>query len=203
MTDNPPIPIQSPSNAPFSTIGGADRELPRTLLALGVARARLGVLRDCVPDPLAFRDEFVVCLGLLQRVGAVLDDEAKGRRTPEFTDFWRKTREDEFLRYLTRVRNDEFKAGKTRVGFKQHTTMHPGHSFRVRAVRRGRDELYIVHDSPLPPGVVHEMTWVFVGGRFDGGDVLELCARHVEWLTEIVRQAATLVVAHPWGPRAT
>jgi hypothetical protein len=188
MSQTPATPTATtPPTAPASV-------LPRTRLALRAGRAEVTGLRQCAPDPLVFRDAFIRCIGMVQRVGPVLDDETRGRRTAAFSTWWQSTRAEPLLQYLTGVRNDEFKGGKTRVRPAFSLTMRTDSPpVRLRLVFRGQIESYITVDKPLPPGVEERAEWTFVDGRFDGQNVFSLLESHLSWLANVVSQAENLV----------
>jgi hypothetical protein len=170
--------------------------LPSTCLAIEAARTELVGLPALIDDPFAFRDAFTRCIAMICRVGPVLLQEAKGRKTPEFGEFWDESERDDLLQFLKKVRNADFKRGETRIRPKARMTAHVGDTGKLRAARRGRDEIYITPVLPLPPGAEYHVTWNFVGGRFHDGDVLALLERHMLWLTALIELAAQRL--KPW-----
>ena len=82
----------------------------------GAARA-LDALRIAeASGPEDFRLQFVESIGMIRRVGSIIDVETKGRRTNDFGLFWQEAGTDPLHQFVTEVRNAEFKKGRAEAG---------------------------------------------------------------------------------------
>jgi hypothetical protein len=107
--------------------------LERTRRAMVQAERALADLEVVADDSDRFRDEFVPCIGMIQRVGSVLDEESRGHRTPAFGAFWQQTGADPLFRSMADIRNAEFKRGEDRK-----SARHDVHLFETVTVTRPR-----------------------------------------------------------------
>jgi hypothetical protein len=90
--------------------------LCRTREALRMGQQSLDELATCTQDPDGerFRYRFVSCIGMVRRIGSVLDDETNGFRTNNFGNWWKTTSQDPLFLFVNDVRNDDFKDGRNR-----------------------------------------------------------------------------------------
>jgi hypothetical protein len=180
----------------------ASMRLDRTRKATEQAGRALVDLESTVDDSDRFRDEFVSCISMIQRVGSILDEESKGHRTAEFGQFWKATGDDPLFRFMADVRNAEFKRGEDRksaqheVGIFDTLTMTS--SLNIKVIRGGEVVEERTNDDPPPdppptPESTHTIAWYFRGGAHDGEEVLGLVRRYVAWLRDtIIPQAEAL-----------
>src|SRR6266480_3653581 len=78
----------------------------------GAARALDALRLAEVSGPEEFRLQFVESIGMIRRVGSIIDEETKGRRKHAFGTFWQKAGTDPLHEFVTEVRNAEFKRGE-------------------------------------------------------------------------------------------
>jgi hypothetical protein len=83
--------------------------LSQSQKALSLAEQAFDRLTAVATDSEAFRDEFVPCIGMIQRVGSIIDHETKGHRTQDFGIWWTSTSQDPLFRFIRDARNAEFK----------------------------------------------------------------------------------------------
>lgn len=62
--------------------------LPQSRKAFDLAEQAFGRLGSVASNGDAFRDEFVPCIAMIQRVGPIIDQEKKGHRTHNFGTWW-------------------------------------------------------------------------------------------------------------------
>jgi hypothetical protein len=98
-------------------------QLDRSRTALRQAAKAVEELRTVKNEPEAFRDRFVSAMGMVQRVGSVIDDETKGHRTSEFDMWWKATQSDPVFAFMQDVRNAEFKRGEARQAAHHYVTL--------------------------------------------------------------------------------
>jgi hypothetical protein len=163
--------------------------LSRTREALRMGQQSLDELATCAQDPdgKRFRYRFVSCIGMVRRVGSVLDDETKGFRTHAFGNWWKTTSEDRLFRFVNDVRNDDFKDGKNRKNV--HHARHVYDAAQAIDELRGRPP----SSTSIVPFQVQRstlrsrssVTWTFTGGTYDGQEVVPLLRRYLEWLTRL------------------
>lgn len=176
--------------------------LVRTRAALASASKEFHILQSVVDHDTEFRHRFVSFIGMMQRVGSILDDETKGRRTVAFGNWWALEKQNPTFNELVEVRNAEFKRGEDRKS--AHHDIHlydaapPTDSVSAVVTRHG--EIISVSQSPTstpdPPGLpgpTHEVSWKFVGGGLDGRDVMALLMDHMKTLAAIVDRAEELL----------
>jgi hypothetical protein len=175
-------------------------ELPKSTRALELAERHLADLRAVRDDAEAFTSEFVSCSAMINRVGAVIDSETKGRRTPQFGDWWKATAAHPLSQFVNDVRNAVFKRGEDRQRAQHHLqvadTVRIQSRARMVVMRDGKviDERESTAPAPEPDPLpeheaVHTITWLFDGGAYDGQEVLELLRVHVERLRGLVAEA--------------
>lgn len=175
-------------------------QLPRSRTALRQATQAVEELRAAKNDSELFRDRFVSTMGMVQRVGSIIDVETKGHRTPEFGKWWKKTQGDPLFVFMQDVRNAEFKRGERRQIAAHHVSAEvPIHisvsaSWEHRygeggAVARGHSS---DPPSPKPQTTVAESTdWYFSGGgQYDGNEVLSVVDRYIAWLRDDILPTA-------------
>ena len=56
--------------------------------------------RGCRHRDVAFRVEFIPCIAMIQRVGPIIDQEAKGHRTQSFGTWWESTTQDPLFQFF-------------------------------------------------------------------------------------------------------
>jgi hypothetical protein len=88
--------------------------LKRGRKALDQAEQAFAELSATATDSDRFRDEFASCIGMVQRVGPIIDEESKGHRTHAFGSWWQVTAQDPLFRFIADVRNAEFKRAEDR-----------------------------------------------------------------------------------------
>jgi hypothetical protein len=129
-------------------------QLDRSRTALQQATDAVEELRAAKNQPELFRDRFVSAMGMVQRVGAIIDHETQGHRTPQFGDWWKQTQSEPLYILMRDVRNAEYKRGESR-----------------QAAR----------PSAAPP-IPHTVDWFFSGGGlYDGQEVLSIVDRYLTW----------------------
>ena len=166
------------------------------------AEHTLADLEAVADDSERFRDEFVPCIAMIQRVGSVLDEESQGHRTSAFGGFWQQTSADPLFQSMADIRNAEFKRGEDRKSahhdvrlFETVTVTDPLHVGVIRdsEVVEERAHSDPPREPPPTPETTHIITWYFAGGNHDGQEVLGLLNRHVAWLRDtIIPQAEAL-----------
>ncbi len=177
-------------------------ELVRTRAALASAEKEFGVLESVVHQDTEFRHRFVAFVGMMRRVGPILDMETKGTRTAAFGSWWAQEEQDATLKALTDIRNAEFKRGEDRKSAHHEIGVSDfaGATDSVSVVVT-RDEQVISEshspasapEPPEPPEATHEVLWKFVGGAFDGHDVMIVLRAHLKTLSAIVERAEQLL----------
>lgn len=183
---------------------GASVELERTRKAMKQAERAIAALEGTVDHSDGFRDGFVSCISMIQRVGSILDEESRGHRTPAFGDFWKRTRKDSLFQFMADVRNAEFKRGEDRktehheVSALDTLTMRS--SVSIEVVRDGEVVEQRTYDDPPPepaptPEPTNTITWYFAGGTHDGEEVLGLVRSYVTWLRDTIIPQAEVLTA--------
>ncbi|GAA1821437.1 hypothetical protein HC028_11335 [Planosporangium flavigriseum] len=142
-----------------------------------------------------FRDEFVSCIGMIQRVGPILYNETKGHRTATFGAWWQTTGQDPLFRFMADVRNAEFKRAENRKVAHHDVVVHEvvtvTDAVHVAVIRDGKVVEEHSHSDPLPPPPVvpeptHTVTWYFSGGTYDGQEVLGLLRQYLVWIRDVL-----------------
>lgn len=174
-------------------------QLDRSRTALRQATEAVEELRAAKYSPALFRDRFVSAIGMVQRVGSIIDEETKGHRTTEFGMCWKKTQSDPLHKFMRDVRNAEFKRGESRqraahrVGAESpiHISSSVTWEHRDKDGRvLGRGRRWDPPFEPLPgprTTVVQSTDWHFTGGgKADGQEVLSVLDRYLTWLRDDV-----------------
>jgi hypothetical protein len=91
-------------------------QLDRSRTALRQATQAVEELRAAKDSPELFRDRFVSTMGMVQRVGSIIDVETKGHRTDEFAKWWKETQSEPLFVFMRDVRHAEFKRGELGSG---------------------------------------------------------------------------------------
>jgi hypothetical protein len=152
-------------------------------------------LAAAAADGERFRDEFVPCIGMIQRVGPIIDAESKGHRTAAFGPWWKATAQDPLLRFVADVRNAEFKRGEDRKQAQHdlhlHDTITMSSSLKIEVIRDGQvvEERSYSDPPPSPPSTpepTHKVTWYFAGGSHDGQEVLALLRQYLDWVRDTI-----------------
>ena len=167
-------------------------ELRRSRDVLRLAIQELEDLKAVQHDPALFADSFVRCIGMIDRVGAVINAETRGHRTQEFGQWWKQTSQDAMLKFVHEVRNGEFKQGElrreTRHELKDYETMTYTESATVEKFDEQGRHVETVHRAgtpsrrPLTPPPSHEITFLFIAGVYDRWPVLTVLEQHLHWL---------------------
>jgi hypothetical protein len=184
-------------------------QLDRSRTALRQATQAVEELRVAKDSPELFRDRFVATMGMVQRVGSIINVETKDHRTDEFAKWWKETQSEPLFVFMRDVRNAEFKRGERRQVFVQFASATLGFEIRVSATAQVLDkDGRVVDDSePPPPSEPPSPTpqdtsadpppqWEFVGvgrfkgGEYDGREVFALLDRYLAWLREKVLPTA-------------
>lgn len=187
----------------------AGMQLDRSRTALRQATQAVEELRVAKDSPELFRDRFVSTMGMVQRVGSIINVETKGHRTDEFGMWWEETQSEPRFVFMRDVRNAEFKQGERRQVFVQFASATLGSETGVSATAQVLDKDGRVADDsePPPPSEPPSPTpqdtsadpppqWEFVGegkfkgGEFDGHEVFALLDRYLAWLREKVLPTA-------------
>ncbi|MDP9419522.1 MAG: hypothetical protein M3P53_05140 [Actinomycetota bacterium] len=177
-------------------------ELVRTRAALASAEKEFALLESVVHQDTEFRHRFVSFVGMMQRVGAILDTETKGKRTDAFGTWWSQEKQDATLKALTDIRNAEFKRGEGRKSAHHdiRTYDFAGATDSVSAVVTRDGEVISEGHSPasapeLPklPEATHEVSWKFVGGALNGQDVMTVLTAYMKTLKAMVEKAEQLL----------
>lgn len=177
-------------------------ELVRTRAALASAEKEFALLESVVHDDTEFRHRFVSFVGMMQRVGPVLDTETQGKRTDAFGRWWAHEKQDATLKALNDIRNAEFKRGEDRKSAHHeiHTYDFAGITDSVSAVvtRDGAviSEGHSPASAPKPPKLpeaTHEVSWRFVGGALNGQDVMTALTARMTILKSMVEEAERLL----------
>jgi hypothetical protein len=180
-------------------------QLDRSRTALRQATQAVEELRAAKGNPDLFRDRFVAAMGMVLRVGSIIDEETKGRRTPAFGNWWQQTQSDPLLVFMQDVRNAEFKRGEARQAAHHYVTL--GTAVEVdsalsitviqggKVVRQGGD---VPREEPAPriepsaaPSSSYSVEWFFRGGgQYDGHEVLSTVGRYLTWRRDDVLPTA-------------
>ena len=164
------------------------RELVRTRKAFSDAGKELELLRHVGKDPDEFRRRFISTIALARRVGTVLDEETKGRRTAEFERWWSTSREDPLHVFMANIRNAELKRGETTIRVDFRLGVRPGRRHTHYSVVLRRRTVALVRRRGTVP--TRTQTWVFDGEEHDGEEVIPLVGKYVSWLGELVLPTA-------------
>ena len=177
-------------------------QLSRSRTALRQATQAVEELRAAKNQPELFRDRFVSTMGMVQRVGSIIDVETKGHRTPEFGKWWKQTQSDPLFVFMKDVRNAEFKRGESRQAAHHQATLtdsgfaQDSLGYQVirggQVVQEGRSQPSELPPRPSSaPPIPHTVDWFFSGGgQFDGQEVLSIVDRHLAWLRDEVLPTA-------------
>jgi hypothetical protein len=145
--------------------------LERSRTALRQATQAVEELRAAKDSRELFRDRFVSAMGMVQRVGSIIEVETKGHRTAEFGMWWKKTQSEPLFVFMQDVRNAEYKRGERRQVFVQFASASLG----LR--------------EPPPPDPPPQ--WEFVGeGKYKGHEVFSLLGHYLAWLREEILPTA-------------
>jgi hypothetical protein len=170
-------------------------QLPKTRLALRQAEDALDELGDHEDNADRFRDKFVSCVGMIQRVGAILDGESKGHRTSAFGAFWKTTQDNPHFHFMADVRNAEFKRGEDRktashqLGLSSSVTTHSSLNIQITHDGEVVGETTVTDPPPVnvpEPEPTHTMAWYFKGGDYDGDEVLPFLRNYMDWIRNII-----------------
>jgi len=178
-------------------------QLPRSRTALRQATQAVEELRAAKNDSELFRDRFVSTMGMVQRVGSIIDVETKGHRTPKFGKWWKETQGDPLFIFMKDVRNAEYKRGESRQAAHVQVTFSDFASardfFSYQVIRDGE----VIHEgrsqpseqaTPAPsaaPPIPHTIDWYFSGGgQYDGQEIFAVVDRYIAWLGEDVLPTA-------------
>jgi hypothetical protein len=176
-------------------------QLERSRTALRQATQAVEELRAAKDSPELFRDRFVSAMGMVERVGSIIDDETERHRTPEFGMWWKQTKSDPLYLFMRDVRNAEFKRGESRQSAHHQVTLTDSafaqDSLTYQVIRGGKviqegggQGEPAVRPSPTPP-IPHTVDWYFSGGGLhDGQEVLSVVERYLAWLREDVLPTA-------------
>lgn len=176
--------------------------LERSRKALEEATIQMEPLRAAATKEVdAFRQQFVIAVAMIRRVGSIIDEESRGRRTNAFGEFWTQTADDPLHKFIVEVRNAEFKRGERRQVALRKGTLHAsaqaGASVGMTVIRAdGSTEEVPTHVSdppsvqPAPPPVQWSVTMLFAGGAYDGQDVVPLLDQYLTWLKDVVLPTA-------------
>jgi hypothetical protein len=177
-------------------------QLDRSRTALRQATDAVEELRAAKNQPELFRDRFVSAMGMVQRVGAIIDHETQGHRTPQFGDWWKQTQSEPLYIFMRDVRNAEYKRGESRQAAHHQVTLvdtafaQDSLSYQVirggKVVQEGRSRPSepAARPSAAPP-IPHTVDWFFSGGGlYDGQEVLSIVDRYLTWLREDVLPTA-------------
>lgn len=171
-------------------------ELPKARKALAQAQEHLGQLIAAAHEPsVRFRNEFLVCSAMIQRIGSIIDDETAGHRTEAFGKFWSETANDARFRFMRDVRNAEFKRGEERT--------KAAHNMEIRApiTSRASVEAQVIRGGEMaerfsygesaksaPPSAdpKHSVVWSFSGGPYGGQEVLGFLQNYLDWMNSTI-----------------
>jgi hypothetical protein len=172
--------------------------LARSRTALRQAVQAVEELRAVKDNSHLFRDRFVSAMGMVQRVGSMIDHETKGHRTSQFGAWWKQTQADPLYVFMRDVRNAEFKRGESRQAAHHQVTLHNSVSvqgslsYQVirggKVVQEGRgepsDQQAGAAAATTPPDS-HTIDWYFSGGgQYDGQEVFSVVDRYIVWLRD-------------------
>lgn len=171
-------------------------QLERSRTALRQATQAVEELRAAKDDPELFRYRFVSAMGMVERVGSIIDEETKGHRTAEFGEWWDQTDSYPLFVFMRGVRNAEFKRGEARQAAHHYVTLggvvepEGALSFKViqggKVIQEGSAQAEPARrPSPAPP-VPNRTEWFFKGGTYDGQEVQPVVDRYLAWLHEEV-----------------
>ena len=164
--------------------------LVRARRALVIANRAFGTIQESIDDPVRFKDELVPFRGLVARVGSIIDGETRGHRLPAFSAFWKGAASDARFEFAREWRNSEFKDALSRARPQQRGYLVAGTEGSAARVVFRDDESFIVLDVQPPNRV--ETKWTFVGGQFDGDDLIDFLAKYLAWLRELIVEAERL-----------
>jgi hypothetical protein len=153
-------------------------------------------VKKSVNNPLAFRDAFVAFIGMASRVGSIIDGETRTHRLSSFGDFWKSTQKDSLHMFVREVRNAEFKEARVRTRYQGRgyiTTESKG--VKLQIVFGDNEAFLMLAPETLTPPDHNEATWAFVGGEFDGQDVLVIMERYLAWLRDSILPEAERLTA--------
>jgi hypothetical protein len=170
-------------------------QLPRSRTALRQATQAVEELRAAKDSPDLFRDRFVSTLGMVQRVGSIIDQETKGHRTPEFGKWWTKTGADPLFMFMQDVRNAEFKRGERRQRATHYgkAKLHIQMEGRVRESRQLSDPPSPSSGPPSPKPhttATKSSDWYFMGGQYGGQEIFTLLDGYIAWLRDDILPTA-------------
>jgi hypothetical protein len=148
--------------------------LPRSREALARAGRLLDHLAGHAHDTVALRDHLPYVLDLLAGVTRMIDSESKGRRTPQFGQWWATV--DCSTQAIQEMRNAELKR------LESTTTLDVDTRTAVRAA--DYPDLNLADGDTLT-----RISWVFVGGAFDGQNVFTVLRDYLQQVTELLEQA--------------
>ncbi|MGP3974469.1 hypothetical protein ACTWQF_10780 [Streptomyces sp. 8N114] len=177
--------------------------LEKSRKALVLAEKYLDVLQELADDPEAFRGSFVGAIGVIRRVGHVVDFESKkSGRGPQFRQWWEESTKDrrhvcvKDVRDLVlheaveeaQVRHEVVGTGTAgAIAEAYNPTVITG-TAHIDVVRDGeRPERYTFRTTPTPPeadqaGRTYRRTWVIANGKCAGDALLPVLRDYLKWM---------------------
>lgn len=156
--------------------------LPRSREALARAGRLLGHLADHAHGAGALQDHLPYVLDLLAGVTRMIDEEeSKGHRTAEFGTWW-KTVDRSAQQAIQEMRNAELKQ------LEPTTVLDVDTKTAIRAA--DYPGLNVADGDTLT-----RITWVFVGGAFDGQDVFTLLRDYLQQAADLLLEAERKLAA--------
>ncbi len=177
-------------------------DLVRTRAALASAEKEFDLLQSVVHQDTEFRHRFVSFVGMMERVGSILDTETRGKRTDAFGGWWAQEKQNPTVKALTDIRNAEFKRGEDRKSAHHdiRTYDYAGATDSASGVVTRDGEVISESHSPAsapeppkPPEATHEVSWKFVCGALDGDDLMTVLTASMKTLKERVDKAEQLL----------
>jgi hypothetical protein len=181
-------------------------QLARSRTALRQAVQAVEELRAAKNDSELFRDRFVSAMGMVQRVGSIINHETKGHRTAEFGGWWKGTQSDPLFVFMRDVRNAEFKRGESRQAAHHQVTLTDAASVQdslsyqlIRdgtVVQEGGDQpseqpAAISAEPSATPSTPHSVDWYFAGGgQYYGHEIFTVVDLYIAWLRDDILPTA-------------
>jgi hypothetical protein len=162
----------------------------------GAARALDALRITEASGPEDFRLQFVESIGMIRRVGSIIDEETKGRRTHDFGLFWQEAGTDPLHQFVTEVRNAEFKRGERRQAARYKMTLavqaQAVVSLGMKVIRGDGsvEERPSVSGQPVassePEVAPRTVSMLFRGGIYGDHEVVPLLDKYVSWLRDVI-----------------
>jgi hypothetical protein len=150
-------------------------QLSRSREALARARRRLAEVADRTFDTTWREDQIPYLLELADGVTRMINEETKGQRTPTFGMWW-ANQDRSAQQAIHEMRTAELKRleSRTHAGASSWTNVRSADYPNLR-----------VNDGDT----VTKFTWIFVGGEFQGQEVLPVLRTYLEHTERLIEEA--------------